>query len=92
MLAKTGEAIGLDAPTANQLALETAVGATSLARASGDSMDDLIARVRSPGGTTAAALDSLLENGIRDIFATALTAARDRATELADQAHAHGQD
>lgn len=92
MLAKTGEAIGLDATAANRLALETAVGATSLARASGDSMDDLIARVRSPGGTTAAALDSLLDNGIRDIFATALTAARDRATELADQAHAQGQD
>ena len=55
-------------------------------------MDDLIARVRSPGGTTAAALDSLEDSGIRDIFITALTAARDRATELADQAHENTQD
>ena len=55
-------------------------------------MDELIARVRSPGGTTAAALDSLEGQGIRDIFSTALTAARDRATALADQAHEDGKD
>ena len=49
-------------------------------------MDKLIARVRSPGGTTAAALDSLEQQDIRAIFAAALAAARDRATELADEA------
>jgi pyrroline-5-carboxylate reductase len=55
-------------------------------------MDTLISRVRSPGGTTAAALDSLEASGIRDIFAAALTAARDRAIVLADNAHTAGQD
>jgi pyrroline-5-carboxylate reductase len=92
MIAKTGERLGLSETAARDLAIETAVGATQLAQESGDSMDELIARVRSPGGTTAAALDSLLNNGVRDIFATALTAARDRATELADQAHNDSQD
>ena len=92
MIAKTGIELGLDADAATQLAVETALGAATLAKSSGDTMDDLIARVRSPGGTTAAALDSLEEGGIRDIFRIALTAARDRATELADQAHENTQD
>lgn len=92
MIAKTGVELGLDADAATQLAVETALGAATLAKSSGDTMDELIARVRSPGGTTAAALDSLEDSGIRDIFIAALTAARDRATELADQAHQNTQD
>jgi pyrroline-5-carboxylate reductase len=92
MLAKTGANLGLDADAARQLAVETACGAATLARTSNDTMDELIARVRSPGGTTAAALDSLDASGIRDIFTAALTAARDRAILLADNAHTEGQD
>jgi pyrroline-5-carboxylate reductase len=92
MLVKTAVELGLDESAARKLAVETAVGAAALAQASPDSMDDLIARVRSPGGTTAAALDSLEQSRIRDIFSTALTAARDRATELADQAHMNSED
>jgi pyrroline-5-carboxylate reductase len=52
-------------------------------------MKALIDRVRSPGGTTAAALDSLEADGVRDIFASAITAAKQRAATLADQAHAN---
>lgn len=92
MIANTGIRLGLNADDARTLAIETALGASTLARNSNESMDELIARVRSPGGTTAAALDSLEEQGIRDIFLTALTAARDRATILADQAHEDGKD
>ena len=92
MIAKTGVELGLNTDAATQLAVETALGAATLAKSSGETMDDLIAHVRSPGGTTAAALDSLEDSGIRDIFMTALTAARDRATELADQAHENTQD
>lgn len=92
MLAKTGSELGLDDSTAQTLAVETATGAAALAAASDETMATLIARVRSPGGTTAAALDSLEEHGIRDIFTTALTAARDKAIELADQAHDTTQD
>ena len=92
MLAKTGADLGLDENSASQLAVETALGAAMLAQTSDDTMDELIAKVRSPGGTTATALDSLEKNGVRDIFATALAAARDRATELADHAHQNSQD
>jgi len=92
MIANTARDLGLEADAARQLAVETALGATTLAQASDDDMAELIARVRSPGGTTAAALDSLEANGIRDIVSTALTAARDRATELADMAHQDTQD
>lgn len=92
MLAKTGAELGLPPAAAAQLARETALGAATLARESGESMDELIARVRSPGGTTAAALDALEAGGVRDIFASALLAARNRATELADAAHESGKD
>lgn len=87
MLMQTAQQLGLDDQAAATLAMETASGAAALATASGESMQKLIARVRSPGGTTAAALNSLEEQNIRDIFARALTAARDRAVALADEAH-----
>ena len=83
MLARGGAKLGLDADTALTLAIETARGAAAIAREEDESMEALIARVRSPGGTTAAALDSLDADGIRAIFERALEAARDRAAELA---------
>ena len=86
VLVSTAKNLGLDERAARTLATETAVGAAALAADSDEAIDQLIARVRSPGGTTAAALDSLEQQGVRDIFATALIAARDRATELADEA------
>jgi pyrroline-5-carboxylate reductase len=92
MLAKTGQELGLDENVARQLAVETAKGAAALAADSDATMDVLIARVRSPGGTTAAALDSLESQGVRDIFSIALSAARSRAQELADIAHQASQD
>ena len=86
MLIKTATDMGLDGAAARELAVETAVGAASLAAETTDSMDDLIGRVRSPGGTTAAALDRLEEQNVRAIFSAALVAARNRASELADEA------
>jgi len=87
MLVKVAEDMGLDHDSALALVLETARGAGEMAEQSGESMDTLIARVRSPGGTTAAAFDYLDGTGFRDIFSAAVTAARDRAVDLADQAH-----
>ncbi len=87
MLVKVAEDMGLDHDSALALVLETARGAGEMAEQSGESMDTLIARVRSPGGTTAAAFDYLDDTNFRDIFSAAVTAARDRAVDLADQAH-----
>lgn len=87
MLAQAAVSLGIEPSAARLLAVETARGAAELAHVENDDMDALIARVRSPGGTTAAALDCLDSHNVRDIFAAAITAARDRATELADTAH-----
>ena len=92
MLVKVAEELGLDHDAALALTLETARGAGEMAEQSGETMDTLIARVRSPGGTTAAAFDYLDSTNFRDIFSAAVIAARDRAVELADQAHAESQD
>ena len=82
ILTRTGVAFGLEPATAATLAIETARGAAAVAANEDESMETLIARVRSPGGTTAAALDSLDNDGVRAIFERALEAARDRAHEL----------
>jgi len=87
MLETTARELGLDEQPARTLAIETATGAAALAATGDTSMDELIARVRSPGGTTAAALDSLEAEDVRAIFARAFRAARDRAVILADAAH-----
>jgi pyrroline-5-carboxylate reductase len=92
MLVNAAEQMGLDHKSALALVLETARGAGEMAEQSGESMDTLIARVRSPGGTTAAAFDHLDANGFRDIFSAAVIAARDRAVDLANQAHNESQD
>ena len=86
MMVQTASAMGLDDATARTLAVETAVGAAALAAGSDAAMSELIAKVRSPGGTTAAALDSLEEQDVRAIFSAALAAAKERANQLADEA------
>jgi len=90
MLVKSAVQMGLKEDVARTLAVETASGAAALATAEPDDMEVLIERVRSPGGTTAAAMDSLDNANVRDIFSTAITSARDRAHVLADEAHNNG--
>lgn len=92
MLVTVAVEMGLSYDSALKLVLETARGAGELAEQSGETMESLIARVRSPGGTTAAAFDYLEGTAFRDIFSAAVIAARDRAMELADRAHEAGKD
>jgi pyrroline-5-carboxylate reductase len=92
MLVKAAVDLGLNYDDALALVLETARGAGEMAEQSGETMDSLIARVRSPGGTTAAAFDFLDGTDFHDIFSAAVVAARDRAVALADQAHISGKD
>jgi pyrroline-5-carboxylate reductase len=91
MLVKVAVELGLPYDDALALVLETARGAGEMAEQSGETMDSLIERVRSPGGTTAAAFDFLDDTEFRDIFSAAVVAARDRAVHLADQAHQSGK-
>lgn len=86
MMIQAAVELGLEPDDARTLVLETATGATSLARVADESMGELVDRVRSPGGTTTAAFERLEADGVRVIFARAITAARDRARALAAEA------
>lgn len=86
IIIETAVGLGIEADAARTLALETARGAAEIAASQDEDMDALISRVRSPGGTTAAALDALDARDVRAIVAGAITAARDRAIVLADEA------
>lgn len=84
IMIETGVELGLDKAIARRLAVETARGASALAAAETESMGAMIERVRSPGGTTQAAFDSLDRDNVRGIFARAIEAARDRAIRLSE--------
>jgi pyrroline-5-carboxylate reductase len=85
---KAGVALGLSAKVARELTLQTALGSAVLATQSGTDPTTLRVQVTSPGGTTQAALEVLQQGGLGELFERALTAARDRAVGLAQQAQA----
>jgi pyrroline-5-carboxylate reductase len=76
--------LGLDARTARLLTIETAFGAAKMAEEGGEDPARLRERVTSPGGTTERALGVLRDGGLSPLFEQALTAAAQRAKELAD--------
>lgn len=82
---KAGEVLGLPAETARLLAIQTGVGATKLALEMEDSPAELRKKVTSPGGTTERAVELFKHLGLTEIFGEAMTAARDRAEELAEE-------
>ena len=81
----SGVALGLDQKTATRLTLQTAYGAALMARDSDESPAVLRQNVTSPGGTTAAALEVMMERHMPEIIKAALVAADARATELAEE-------
>ncbi|MDH3373443.1 MAG: pyrroline-5-carboxylate reductase [Gammaproteobacteria bacterium] len=87
MLIQSAEDFGLDNQAAHKLVMDTAKGSAALAAVSGETMEAMIAHVRSPGGTTAAAFEVFDQEQVRDIFTRAFTAARDRAIELAESSN-----
>jgi pyrroline-5-carboxylate reductase len=83
-MAAAGEAEGLPAEVAMQLARATVCGAGELAFRSSDSAAQLRINVTSPGGTTAAALAVLMDEGtgFPALLKRAIKAAADRGREL----------
>lgn len=83
-LAAAGEAEGLPPELALKLASTTVTGAGALAEASDESPGQLRVNVTSPGGTTQAALEVLMddENGFPALLRRAVKAAADRGREL----------
>ncbi|MDH5300895.1 MAG: pyrroline-5-carboxylate reductase [Gammaproteobacteria bacterium] len=82
---KAGEQLGLEAETARLLALQTAFGAAKLALEADDGAAALRAKVTSPGGTTEQAINVFMQRGMPEMVAAAMTAADQRAQELAKQ-------
>lgn len=75
--------LGLDEQQARLLVLQTALGSAKLAIESDDDVAVLRQKVTSKGGTTAAALAVLTEKNLPEIVAQAMSAAQERARELA---------
>ena len=83
-LAAAGVAEGLPADLAMKLAKATVAGAGALAAPDDADPTQLRINVTSPAGTTAAALDVLMDetNGLPPLMARAMQAAKTRSEEL----------
>lgn len=79
---QAGTELGLNADTANRLALQTAFGASRMALDSDVDAAELRRRVTSPNGTTQRAIEIMEEGGFRTLMTTALRGAADRSEEL----------
>ncbi len=83
LLQSAGEKLGLDTETARKLALQTALGASHMARQ--DDVVDLRARVTSKKGTTEQAILSFQNNNLASLVQDATKAAYDRSAQLAEE-------
>jgi len=77
---------GLDAEKARVLAAQTFKGAAETILRSDESVEDLIDAVCSPGGTTIEGMDVLWDSDVEREVGDALSAARRRSAELAEEA------
>jgi pyrroline-5-carboxylate reductase len=78
-----GILLGLPRQVAHDLIVQTAIGAATMLRDSGEHPVKLREAVTSPAGTTISAIRALEDHGVRAAFLAALEAARDRAQQLA---------
>lgn len=74
---------GLTRETAEELAMQTALGAARMAQENDVGLVELRRRVTSPGGTTQAAIESFEQQGLRTLITDAMQAAADRADQMA---------
>jgi pyrroline-5-carboxylate reductase len=81
-LVEAARHIGLPHNIAEELVLQTVLGAAHFAQKSAKSPAELRKMVTSPGGTTAAALQKLEEGEFNELLKRAVTAAFNRAREL----------
>lgn len=77
-----GIMLGLDSKMAEQLSIQTALGASIMAKKSKDSTGELRAKVTSKNGTTQAAIDSLQNQNFEQVISCAMHAAFNRAKEI----------
>ena len=84
-MTQAGAQMGLSREQSCQLAVATFLGAGELAHSSHEPPEILRQRVTSKGGTTHAAITSMDESHIKDLFVKALHAAHRRAVEMGDE-------
>jgi pyrroline-5-carboxylate reductase len=84
-MVEAGVKMGLSAEQATQLAIGTFEGASQLAKTATEPPSVLRERVTSKGGTTYAALTSMQNAKVGELFQIALLAAQHRAHELGDE-------
>ncbi len=80
-----GEELGLSGSVAQQLVLQTALGAARMATENNASPAELRKMVTSKGGTTEQAILSFQSADFQNIVSDALSAANDRSISLADE-------
>lgn len=85
LMVEAGKQLGLDAKTAEQLTLQTALGAAKMAISSDVDVKELRRRVTSPKGTTEAAIKSFEADQLAAIVQRALNAADARSKSLAEE-------
>jgi pyrroline-5-carboxylate reductase len=78
-----GILLGLPRDKAHDLIVQSAIGAATMLRDSGEHPVKLRENVTSPAGTTISAIRELENHGVRAALIAALEAARDRSRELA---------
>lgn len=79
---RAAEALGLSREEAEQWVRQTALGSVMLWEKQHGSLDEMIARVKSKGGTTEAALSELPQEDLQKMWNEALARAEKRAMEL----------
>lgn len=83
--------LGLDQEQAQRLTIQMVEGASALAAASEHDPGELARRVASPGGMTQKGLDVLdADDALAALLTDTLRAARDRGTQMAEQAREKG--
>jgi pyrroline-5-carboxylate reductase len=80
--------MGLAAPVARRVSLQTLAGSGALPAASPEAPDELRRHVTSPGGTTEAAIAVLETRAVREAFVAAVLAARAKSEALGKPAAA----
>lgn len=81
-IALTAQELGMPYDVALELAMQTMLGTAQLIDQTGQSLEDAIDSVCSPGGTTLAALDAMRSAGVEDAIASGVKAAAARSKEL----------
>ncbi len=84
-MAAKAQSLGLPLELSRQFAIQTLLGASVMARDTGQAPSDLRKAVTSKGGTTAAAIESFEQDQFVEIIAKAMQAASDRSAELAKE-------